>query len=205
MQHQGLGGHLHDDGLDAAVRHLPEDPLQVDGFGRRVGSRDPDLLFRCLVEDLDGPDQAGPDPRRLQDRPDHIGRRCLALCPGHADDLHLPGGVAVPGRRDHGHGQAGIFDTDDDGGPPVRGFIPAAGRSADAFRDLRIPLDDQGRRALLHGVSGKFMSVLSGSCYTEEKRSVHDLSGIVGDGADFPLQHGLPGLCVGDDLSLRCQ
>ena len=138
VQHQGLGRDLHNDRLNARVRHILKDLLQGQGFGGGVGGRNPDIA----VQGLDRADQTYFEAGALQDGPDHVGGRGLSLGACNADDLHAGRGIAEPRGRDKGHGITGIIDTDDDRVP---------GRLA----QIQILLHDQGLRPVLQCLQRK--------------------------------------------------
>ena len=83
VQHQPLGGNLHDHAVAARLHHFRKILVDGVGFRRGVGCRD--LLFPD--DRLDGPDQPHLVSHILQDGLDHIGGGGLSLGSGDADDL----------------------------------------------------------------------------------------------------------------------
>jgi len=65
------------------------------------------------VTDLDRADETGPAAGLREDRLHEIGRAGLAVGPGHADQRHLPSGLAEETRRERGEGAAGVRDHRD--------------------------------------------------------------------------------------------
>ena len=115
-QGQRVAGHLHHDGVDAALDHHGEQRLQVGGLrgGERAG------LVAPVDPDADGADQAGDPAGGPQPGLHQIGRGGLARGAGHADDAHALRRVAVDGAR-----------------PPRRAPPAASGAPAPARRRRR--------------------------------------------------------------------
>ena len=85
VEHQRVGGYLHQHVGAARIRHLTEQLLQLKRLGRRALGRDDLLADHVLV----GADQTDLAALRLQNRLDQIGGRGLAVGAGDADHLHF--------------------------------------------------------------------------------------------------------------------
>ena len=103
IRRQAVGRRLEDRGPVARLGHRPERVLQVRGARRRevfrVGLAEPADLR------LDGPDEPGRQPRRLERRDGEERCRRLAVGAGDPDDAEGPARVAVPPRRGVGQGR----------------------------------------------------------------------------------------------------
>ena len=106
VQHQRVGGDLHDHVGAAGVGHLAEQPLQLEGLRRGA------LRGERLPADhvLDGADEAHLGAGLLLENAlDEVGGGGLAAGAGNADHGHLPGGVIEPAAGDDRQRAAGIL------------------------------------------------------------------------------------------------
>ena len=107
-QIQGVGRDLQKDVGDAPGAHLPEEPLQVQGF--RGGHRGrPGGLAHAVI---DGAHHPHPAAGGGQDGLQEIGGAGLAVGAGDAHQGQLPAGVVVKGGAEVGQGQAGLRHPD---------------------------------------------------------------------------------------------
>ena len=109
VQHQGLGGDLHDRAVHARFDHFPQIFLDHVGLGRGVGGGN------VLLPDdrLDGPDETHAVARVLEDGAHHVGSGGLALGPRDADHRDLLCRIAEPGGRGVREAHPGVRDRDD--------------------------------------------------------------------------------------------
>ena len=136
-----------------ASRIARERPLEVDRLGRR-----PDGVVAAPAHDrADRPQQAGPQPARLQQRADEEGRRRLAV---RAGDAHGPqGGRGVAGQAGgrRRHRAAHVVDEDLRDAQPERALHDQGdGAAGDRLGREVVPVagearDAEEQRPRLHG------------------------------------------------------
>ena len=161
---QRMTGHLHGDRVmptigALAVPHLGQDALHLGGLGRRPRPRE-------------GAHHVGRSAGGLQEVPQDLGDRRLAVRPGDPDHRELPGGVAVERRGETGH-----HGTHGAGGNPRldHGSIEELGDEVLAQQPHRSPLDRFG---------GVGMAVAQLSRHAAEQVSGHHAAAVVGDPTD---------------------
>jgi hypothetical protein len=101
-QRQRVRRDLHHAGAAAFLEHLAQHLLQL----RRLGGRPGSVELARADPVADRPDPPALDPRRFEDRREHVGRGRLAVGAGDADERQLLAGIAVEGRRDLGERRA---------------------------------------------------------------------------------------------------
>ena len=93
VQHETLGGNLHDSHIAAVLQHPVEIFLDFHGFRRGVAGRD-----MSLTDDgLDGSDEAYLVARGFENGFDHVSSCCFSLGSGNTDDFQFLRRVIVPG------------------------------------------------------------------------------------------------------------
>ena len=168
-----LGGHLHDHVGTAGILHRPQDPLQLVGLRRSVGEGKLLLPQKGPV----GADEPRFMARRLQDPPEHVGRRGLSLGPRHR--RHGPQGISVKSRCQRGEC------------PPRGGYqqegrlrLPSPGARKLLFQPPCLPvplLHDHHGGPLFQGFPRKQVAVLPEPLQADEHVARLHLPGITGD------------------------
>ena len=169
VQHQRVGGYLHDGVGAAGVGHPAQQLLQLEGLRRGA------LRVEHLAADhvLDGADEthlgAG---LLLQNALDEIGGGGLAAGAGNADHSHLPGGVVKPVAGDDRQRPAGVLHQHI-GDAAVR----------------RLLADHAGGALFLH--HGDILVAVGGRAGDgDEQAALHSLPGVVADIGDVGVQVG---------------
>jgi hypothetical protein len=147
----------------AGVEHRPQVALQIQSFRRRALNR----AFASADDRRDGPQETRLGPAGLEQRPDQVRRRGLAVGPRHAEQLEPRGGSAVELVGDRTH-------------------RTADGRHDELRRvEVELALDDQRRRPGGERLRRVACAVHVEAADAEEERSGLHLPAVVGEGAHF--------------------
>ena len=170
IQHQRVGGDLHDHMGAARVGHLPQQLLQLEGL--RCGALGVEHLAADHV--LNGADKAHlGSGLLLQNTLDEVGGGGLAAGAGNADHGQLPGGVVEPVAGDDRQRPAGILHD----------YIGNSG--------IRCMLADNAGRAPFPRHGDIFMAVRLRAGDGHEQAALPGLAGVVADIGDVGVQVGI--------------
>jgi len=98
-QRQSVGRHLHGNGPHAAVNHIAQRRLQIQHIRRRILDRNDPVADQGVERAADAAGPAGP----VKNAPDDMGRGCLAVGAGDADQAQLRRWIPVKPGRDPFH------------------------------------------------------------------------------------------------------
>ena len=137
LELERVRGRLHHARGVPRVEHLAEGPLQVEGLRRRAHHR----MLDAADDRLDRAQQAGRDPRALQQRAGEEGGGGLAVGAGDAGDAQRGRRIAVEAGGGGGHRRADVLHDDFGHAEPQR------------------PLDDERHRPSRHRVRREVVPV----------------------------------------------
>ena len=169
VQLQRVAGDLHRAGGVAAVGHLGERGLEVDGLRRRA--REGPLAARD--DALHGPQQRGAAAGALQQLADEERGGRLAARPGDADDVQPGAGIAVEPRGDGRHRGADVVDLHLGHAEPER------------------VVDDQRHGAVGDRLGREVVPVTREAAHAEEQRAGLHAASVVREARDLGVALGV--------------
>ena len=164
-QRQGVGRHLHGNGPHAAVDHIAQCRLQIQHIRRCIFDGNDPVADQGVKRATDAAGPAGP----VKDASDNMGRGCLAVGAGDANQSQLRRRIAVKPGRDLFHRLPDI------GRPDYRNRVRASHFVFGQYRDS----------SFRHGRRRKCMAVDGSALHADKQSPWLHLPGIVGQGQNI--------------------